>query len=78
MNIRNCSVIITTHTIEEAENLSDKLGILIGGQFVCYGGPEYLKKYILIIFRKFSDGYYISLLINEEHIEEDILEIITK
>jgi len=31
VSLRNCSVIMTTHTIEEAENLSDKLGILITG-----------------------------------------------
>lgn len=50
VSLRNCSVIMTTHTIEEAENLSDKLGMLITGQFVCLGKPEYLRS-------KYSDGY---------------------
>ncbi|CAD8180047.1 unnamed protein product [Paramecium pentaurelia] len=71
VSIRNCSVVITTHTIEEAENLSDTLGILIGGQFICYGEPNYLKE-------KYSDGYYISILHSEQYEDKEILEMLKK
>jgi ATP-binding cassette subfamily A (ABC1) protein 3 len=37
---------MTTHTIDEAETLSDRIGILIAGQFKCLGSPQYLRQYI--------------------------------
>jgi len=40
VQLRNCSAVMTTHTIEEAESLSDRIGILIAGQFKCLGSPE--------------------------------------
>jgi ABC-type multidrug transport system ATPase subunit len=32
------SIILTTHSMREAENLCDKIGILINGRFVCVDG----------------------------------------
>lgn len=53
---------MTTHTIEEAESLSDRIGILIAGQFKCLGSPEQLRKYNLIIKnRKYGSGYQITI-----------------
>ena len=43
-NQRNCSVILTTHTIVEAENLSDRLGILVNGEFKCVDKIKNLRK----------------------------------
>jgi ABC-type multidrug transport system ATPase subunit len=51
---------MTTHTIEEAEVLGDRLGILVKGKFMCLGTPEELRKYLLyyILYkRKYSSGY---------------------
>ncbi|CAD8212177.1 unnamed protein product [Paramecium octaurelia] len=54
IQLRNCSAIMTTHTIEEAESLSQRIGILIAGQFKCLGTPQYLRQ-------KYSKGYQISV-----------------
>ena len=48
--MRNCSTLLTTHTIEEAESLSQRIGIIIAGKFMCLGTPEYLRK-------KYGTGY---------------------
>ncbi|CAD8050496.1 unnamed protein product [Paramecium sonneborni] len=61
IQLRNCSAIMTTHTIEEAESLSQRLGILIAGQFKCLGTPQYLRQ-------KYSKGYQISIKFN--YVEE--------
>ena len=37
------SVLLTTHRMDEAEQLCDKIAILINGKFVVYGTPSYLK-----------------------------------
>lgn len=58
VTLRNASVLITTHTIEEAELLCNRIGynnfyifmmhrIIISGKFMCLGSPEYLRKYII-------------------------------
>ena len=37
------SVLLTTHRMDEAEQLCDKIAIMINGRFVVYGSPSYLK-----------------------------------
>ncbi|CAD8160982.1 unnamed protein product [Paramecium pentaurelia] len=54
IQLRACSAIMTTHTIEEAESLSDRIGILIAGQFKCLGSPQDLRQ-------KYGSGYQISV-----------------
>ncbi|CAD8046598.1 unnamed protein product [Paramecium primaurelia] len=71
IQLRNCSAIMTTHTIEEAESLSQRIGILIAGQFKCLGTPQYLRQ-------KYSKGYQISVKFNnvDEHQVQDIVNSI--
>lgn len=45
---------MTTHTMEEAESLCTKIGILINGQFYCIGSPADLR-------HKYGEGYTISI-----------------
>ena len=52
---RNSSVILTTHSMEEADILSDKIGVIVDGQFKCIGTPLYLKN-------QFGEGYRITLV----------------
>ena len=53
-----CGVILTTHSMEEAEALGSKLGIMVkGGQFRCYGSAQHLKN-------KFGTGFEIEIKIN--------------
>ncbi|ORX82548.1 P-loop containing nucleoside triphosphate hydrolase protein [Anaeromyces robustus] len=39
----NSAIIMTTHSMEEAENLCDRIGILINGRLICIGSPEHIK-----------------------------------
>ncbi|KAI3390000.1 hypothetical protein SNEBB_011278 [Seison nebaliae] len=36
-------IILTSHSMEECEILCQKIGIMIEGQFVCFGSPQHLK-----------------------------------
>ena len=38
-----CSVILTTHSMEEAEALCTRIGIMVNGQLRCLGTPQHLK-----------------------------------
>jgi len=54
LNMRKASVVLTTHSMYEAESLSHKIGILINGRFVCIGPTQYLKE-------KYSHGYKVTV-----------------
>lgn len=36
------AIVLTTHSMEEAEGLCDRLGIFIDGRLVCLGNPKHL------------------------------------
>ena len=42
--LKNSSILLTTHRMDEAESLCDKIAIMINGKFVCYGSPNHLKQ----------------------------------
>ncbi|OUM61981.1 hypothetical protein PIROE2DRAFT_20875 [Piromyces sp. E2] len=50
----NTAIIMTTHSMEEAEFLCDRLGILINGRLKCIGSPEHLKM-------KYGEGYNLEV-----------------
>jgi ATP-binding cassette subfamily A (ABC1) protein 3 len=50
----NCSLILTTHRMDEAEALCDNISIMINGRFVVYGTPGYLKS-------EYGSGYCVKL-----------------
>jgi len=52
---RNASIILTTHSMSEAESLCSKIGILINGKFVCIGSLPYLKS-------RYGSGYKIAVV----------------
>jgi len=54
LQYRNSSIILTTHSMPEAENLCHKIGILVNGRFVCFGSTPYLKN-------KYGQGYKIEV-----------------
>jgi ATP-binding cassette, subfamily A (ABC1), member 3 len=49
------SILVTTHYMEEADVLSDKIAIMGNGELIAYGTSLFLK-------REFGDGYTIKLL----------------
>ena len=52
---KSSAVVLTTHSMEEAEALSTKMGILVnGGIFKCYGSAQHIKN-------KFGTGYVIEI-----------------
>jgi len=53
---KKSTVIITTHSMEEAEALCTKMGIMVKGKFKCFGAASYIKD-------KFGTGYEIEFKI---------------
>ncbi|KAG1668128.1 hypothetical protein FOA52_003915 [Chlamydomonas sp. UWO 241] len=35
-----CAIVLTTHSMEEAERLSDRVGMFVGGRLRCVGSPQ--------------------------------------
>ncbi len=52
--MKNRSVILTTHSMEECEALCDRIGIMTNGRLQCLGTSQHLKS-------KFGRGYQISV-----------------
>lgn len=67
--VKNCghAVILTTHHLEEAEALADKLTIISRGRLLIYGSCNYVKKV-------FSEGYTLSLTFEDHLLAERIRE----
>ena len=52
---KNTCVILTTHSMDEAEALSTKMGIMVkGGRFTCLGSAQHIKD-------KFGSDYEIEI-----------------
>lgn len=51
---KNSAVILTTHSMEEAEALSTNMGIMVSGQFQCFGSKQHIKN-------KFGTGYQVEI-----------------
>lgn len=65
---KKSAVIITTHAMEEAEALCTKMGIMVQGNFKCFGSSQYIK-------HKFGTGYEIEIKIRT-YTEKDIAEVL--
>lgn len=63
---KKSAVIITTHSMEEAEALCTKMGIMVGGNFKCFGSSQHIKD-------KYGTGYELEVKIkslNEQEINQ--------
>merc|ERR1712048_301837 len=49
-----CTVILTTHAMEECEALCNTVGIMVGGQFKCLGSIQHLKG-------RFGNGFTVEV-----------------
>jgi len=63
------SVILTTHSMEEAETLCRRIGIMVDGEFKCIGTNQYLKD-------TYGDSFEISYII--KNMKKDEFENIRK
>jgi len=61
---RDKIILITTHYLEEAEYLGDRIGIMSDGQFICCGTSSFLKS-------KYPCGFNINLLVNSDKFTEE-------
>ncbi|CAD8134445.1 unnamed protein product [Paramecium octaurelia] len=67
VKLRQSSVVLTTHTMDEAESLCDRIAIMINGEIFCLGNPKELRD-------RYGEGYNIS--IRNPSSREQILKII--
>ena len=61
---KNKIILLTTHFLDEAEYLGDRIGIMSEGHFLCSGTSSYLKS-------KYPCGFNINLLINPTKFNEN-------
>ena len=61
---KNKIILLTTHFLDEAEYLGDRIGIMTDGQYVCCGSSSFLKS-------KYPCGFNINLLINSNIFNEN-------
>lgn len=52
--MKDATVVLTTHSMEEAEALSSRLGIMVKGNFQCIGTPQHIKS-------KYGDGLEVEI-----------------
>ena len=58
------SVVLTSHSMEECETLCDRLGIMVNGQFRCFGSVAHLKN-------KFAQGFTLLTRLTVSSEEEE-------
>ncbi|KAK6123284.1 hypothetical protein DH2020_042961 [Rehmannia glutinosa] len=60
---QNRAIILTTHSMEEAEHLCDRLGIFVDGSLQCVGNPKELKA-------RYGGSYVFTMTTSANHEEE--------
>ena len=63
----NRSIILTTHFMDEADLLGDRIAIINNGRLVCVGSSIFLRA-------RFGNGYYLTLVRQDEEKEEEVGE----
>eukprot|EP00474_Spongospora_subterranea_P008830 CRZ09288.1 hypothetical protein [Spongospora subterranea] len=67
---KSCALILTTHSMEEAENLCDRVAIFEAGHLRCIGTSSALKK-------RFEQGYKLTI-ISDGCRDQEIIDYITR
>ena len=57
-------ILLTTHFLDEAEYLGDRIGIMTDGEYLCCGTSSYLKS-------KYPCGFNINLIVNSDIFNEN-------
>ena len=63
---QNKIIILTTHSIDEAEYLGDRIGIMLEGKYYCSGTSTFLKS-------KLSKGYTINLILDSSRFTREMV-----
>ena len=64
-------ILLTTHSLEEAEILGDRIGIMLDGKLICSGTSSYLKN-------KYPCGINVNIVFNENFKKKMFLKKIKK
>ncbi|KAJ3265925.1 ATP-binding cassette sub- A member 3 [Chytriomyces hyalinus] len=64
------TIILTTHFLDEAEALSDRIAIIADGKLKCVGSSMFLKN-------KFGAGYNLNIMLKNTIVNQQILDKIT-
>ena len=54
----SCAIVLTTHSMEEADVLGDRIGIMARGQLCCLGSGLHLKQ-------KYGSGYRLTVQVQQ-------------
>ncbi|XP_024973039.1 ABC transporter A family member 7-like isoform X1 [Cynara cardunculus var. scolymus] len=65
---QNRAIILTTHSMEEAEHLCDRLGIFVDGSLQCIGNPKELKG-------RYGGSYVFTMTTSSDH-ETDVENLV--
>ncbi|XAR50076.1 Sulfate-transporting ATPase [Bertholletia excelsa] len=60
---QNRAIILTTHSMEEAEHLCDRVGIFVDGSLQCIGNPKELKA-------RYGGSYVFTMTVSSNHDQE--------
>lgn len=63
--IRNqfgCSIVLTSHSMQECESICSRIGIMVAGQFRCLGSVQHLRN-------KYGQGFTLMIKIKREMIQ---------
>jgi ATP-binding cassette subfamily A (ABC1) protein 3 len=63
------AIIFSTHSMSEAENLCQRIAIMVNGKFVCLGSVQHLK-------HKYARGYQVTLKKGQDHDDEAITGVV--
>ena len=55
---KQCAIVLTTHSMEEADILGDRIGIMARGRLCCLGSGLHLKQ-------KFGSGYRLTIQVQQ-------------
>ena len=58
--VHNCSILLTSHSMDECEALCSRLAIMVNGNFKCLGSIQQLRK-------KYGQGYSLTIKINQKY-----------
>ena len=57
-SLKDQAVILTSHSMEECEALCDSVGIMVAGEFRCFGSLQHLKS-------KYGEGYSLNVILKD-------------
>ncbi|KAI1307986.1 Phospholipid-transporting ATPase ABCA3 [Halotydeus destructor] len=60
-----CSIILTSHSMEECEALCSRLAIMVKGQFRCFGPVQHLRN-------KYGQGYTVIIKIKRDRLDTSL------